>query len=210
MRRRLIGGVLAVLAAVSLAAGCSSSSSPSSATAPTSTVAGAPSAEAVRPQHNAADVAFAQGMIPHHAQAISMAGQAVSRASSPEVKDLATKISAAQGPEIDLMNSMLAAWGSPTVAPNAIGMPAMPGMAPGSSMPGMMSDAEMSQLSTLSGPAFDKSFLSMMIQHHSGAIQMAQTEQAQGENPQAKDLAGRIIVDQQQELGQMRALLGRV
>jgi uncharacterized protein (DUF305 family) len=210
MRTRMIGGVLAVVAAVSLAAGCSSSSSPSSGSAPTSTVAGAPGAEAVSPQHNAADVAFAQGMIPHHAQAISMAGQASSRASSPEVKDLATKISGAQGPEIDLMNSMLAAWGAPTVAPNATGMPAMPGMAPGSSMPGMMSDGEMSQLSTLSGPAFDKSFLSMMIQHHSGAIQMAQTEQAQGENPQAKDLAGRIIADQQQEIGQMRAMLGRV
>lgn len=209
MRTRMFGGVLAVVAAVGLVAGCSSSS-PSSGTPPTSTVAGAPSVQAVSPQHNAADDAFAQGMITHHTQAISMAGQASSRASSPEVKDLATKISGAQGPEIDEMNSMLAAWGAPTEAPNATGMPAMPGMAPGSSMPGMMSDAEMSQLSTLSGPAFDKSFLSMMIQHHSGAIQMAQTEQAQGENPQAKDLAGRIIADQQEEIAQMQAMLGRV
>ena len=110
MRKRMIGGVLAVVAAVSLVAGCSSSSSPSNGPATTPTVAGAPTAEAVSPQHNAADVAFAEGMIPHHAQAISMVGQASSRASSPEGKDLASKISSAQGPEIDQMNSMLATW----------------------------------------------------------------------------------------------------
>jgi uncharacterized protein (DUF305 family) len=138
-----------------------------------------------------------------------MAGQASSSASSLEVKELASKISGAQGPEIDLMNSMLNAWAAPTVAPTATSMPAMPGMDHGS-MPGMMSDAQMSQLATVSGPAFDKAFLQMMIQHHSGAIQMAQTEQAQGNNPQAKDLAGRIIADQQQEIGQMQAMLGRV
>jgi uncharacterized protein (DUF305 family) len=170
-------------------------------------MATSPPAVRVSIEHNAADAAFAQGMIPHHAQAISMARLAPTRASSAEVKDLAAKIEAAQDPEIGLMNSMLTAWGSPTVSPDPNGMHATPD---GASMAGMMSGEQMTQLAALSGPAFDRAFLEMMMQHHSGAIQMAQAEQAQGSNPQATDLAGRIIADQQQEILQMQTLLGRV
>lgn len=210
MHPRIIGGTLAVVAAAALVAGCSSTSSsppvdsgPGSQTTATSSPPAAVSAE-----HDPADVAFAQGMIPHHVQAISMARLAPTRTSSAEVNALAVKIEGAQDPEIGLMNSMLTAWGSPTVAADPNGSHALPGT--GTPMAGMMSDAQMGQLSSLSGAAFDRTFLQMMMQHHAGAIQMAQAEQAQGANPQAKDLAGRIIADQQQEIVQMRTMLGRV
>ena len=62
---------------------------------------------------------FAQGMIPHHTQAIAMSSQASERAASQEVKDLAARIEQAQGPEIERMNQMLAAWGAPQPQPGS-------------------------------------------------------------------------------------------
>ncbi|WP_242418631.1 DUF305 domain-containing protein, partial [Frankia sp. CpI1-P] len=67
--------------------------------------------------HNAADVTFAQNMIPHHRQAIDMADLAETRASHPEVKTLARQIRAAQAPEIATMVGWLNAWKQPTVPP---------------------------------------------------------------------------------------------
>ena len=211
MRYRVIGGVLAALTVAVVTAGCSDASSTS---APPTGSSAAPAASAagsapVAAEHNAADVTFAQSMIPHHSQAIAMARLAPSRAASQEVKDLATKIEQAQGPELDRMNQMLAAWGAPAPQPGSTSMPSMPGMG-GMSMPGMMGESQMQQLSTLSGAAFDRAFLQMMIEHHTGAIQMAQTEIGQGQNPQAKQLAQAIIGDQQAEITQMQGLLGRV
>ena len=215
MRTRLIGGVLAAATAAAVAAGCSSTSStPAPTAAPSTSSSSAAAAAPVAPEHNAADVTFAQSMIPHHTQAITMSQLAPTRAASPEVKELATKIEQAQGPELNQMNAMLAAWGAPAPQPGSTAMPGMPGMPGmpmgGMSMPGMMGEGQMQQLSSLSGAAFDQTFLQMMIEHHSGAIQMAQTELAQGQNPQAKQLAQAIIADQQSEILQMQTLLGRV
>jgi uncharacterized protein (DUF305 family) len=147
--------------------------------------------------HNAKDVMFAQMMIPHHQQAITMAKQAATKASAPEVKKLATQIENAQQPEIDKMTGWLKAWGAS--APSPSGMHHMG--------EGMMSDQDMKKLDTLSGKAFDKAFLQMMIKHHQGAIAMAKTEQAQGSNADAKALAGSIISSQSTEITTMRNLL---
>jgi uncharacterized protein (DUF305 family) len=196
MRTRIVGGLMAALTAAALAAGCSTDSS----VPPASPGSGPSSAAAVSPEHNAADVAFVQGMLPHHSQAVAMSRQAESRASSPQVKDLARRISAAQGPEIEQMNGMLAAWG----APAAGGMSGMPGM---NGMPGMMSDQQMSQLAAAAGPDFDRLFLAEMTAHHQGAITMARTELDQGQNPQAKQLAQAIIDAQQAEITEMEALI---
>jgi uncharacterized protein (DUF305 family) len=172
---------------------------------------------------NDADVAFATDMIPHHRQALQMAQLAQSRAVTPAVKDLAGRISQAQQPEITTMSGWLSAWGKPI--PDANPMPgmtsAMPGMAsamPGMSttpatgpdMPGMMSDQEMTQLTKTTGTAFDTMFLTMMIKHHQGAVQMARTEQAQGVNPEAKKLAGTIASSQTGEITEMQTLLGKM
>lgn len=190
MRTRIVGGLMAALTAAALAAGCSAdSSTPAAPPGP-----GPSSAAVVSPEHNAADVAFVQGMLPHHSQAVTMSQQAESRASSPQVKDLARRISAAQGPEIEQMRGMLAAWGAPPSGEM-------------SGMPGMMSDQQMSQLAAASGPDFDRLFLAEMTAHHQGAITMARTELGQGQNPQAKQLAQAIIDAQQAEITEMEALM---
>ncbi|HEY0692022.1 MAG TPA: DUF305 domain-containing protein [Kribbella sp.] len=146
--------------------------------------------------HNAQDVRFAQMMIPHHRQAIVMAQQAATKASSPQVKELARQIAQAQGPQIQTMTGWLKVWGA--------SQPAEGGMHMGD---GMMSAEDMKKLDTLSGKAFDQTFLQMMIKHHQGAIAMAETEQVRGSAAEAKAMAGSIVTSQSAEITTMRKLL---
>ena len=172
-------------------------------------------------KHNDADVEFTTAMIPHHAQAIEMARMAEDRAESQEVKHLAADIEAAQGPEIDQLSTMLETWGEDVPDPDAgmghstagDNMDDMDQMDHGSSdgpgeMPGMMSRTDMAVLMDASGMDFDEMFLEMMVEHHRGAIEMAQTEQSDGENPQAIDLAEDIEAAQTKEIATMEELLG--
>lgn len=153
---------------------------------------------------NDADVSFAQEMIPHHRQATEMAKLAEDRTSSQEVLDLASGIIAAQQPEIDTMTGWLESWDEDV--PGESG--GMEGMDHGSSsdMPGMMSDEDLSRLESLSGPAFDAEFLTMMIEHHEGAIEMASTEEADGTYPDAVALVKKVQKDQAAEIKKMSAM----
>jgi uncharacterized protein (DUF305 family) len=222
--RRTAALAAATTAAVVLAAcgGNSDSSSSSSGHDMGSMSSGAPSgsASAAQGPHNAQDVTFAQGMIPHHRQAVAMADLVPSRAKSQEVKDLAAKIKDAQGPEIQTMSGWLKAWNEKVPADGSSGMESMPGMDhsgssmpgmdhSGSSMPGMMSDADMKKLDKLSGDAFDKAFLQMMIGHHEGAIAMAKTEQAKGAYGPATTMAKSIVASQSAEITEMNKMLGK-
>ncbi|MET8906531.1 DUF305 domain-containing protein [Micromonospora sp. NPDC004551] len=155
---------------------------------------------------DAADVMFAQMMIPHHQQAVEMSGLAETRAGDPEVKRLAAQIKAAQAPEIATMTGWLAAWGRPV--PSASAGHGMPGMDHG--MPGMMSGADLAKLAAASGTDFDRQFLTMMIAHHEGAITMAEEEIARGVHPDATALARQIVTTQQGEIDAMRKLLDRL
>lgn len=152
--------------------------------------------------HNAADVAFAEGMIPHHGQAVAMSDMILRSGRNAEVKSLATAIKAAQSPEIATMSGWLKGWGTTPPDPYGHAM-GMPGMSHG----GMMSAEQMQQFSQASGSTADRMFLTMMIQHHEGAVTMAQTELADGANAQAKKLAQHIITSQQAEIATMKRLL---
>ncbi|WP_336048196.1 DUF305 domain-containing protein [Streptomyces sp. CA2R101] len=166
--------------------------------------ASSPSAQAPAGTHNAADVAFAKGMIPHHRQAVEMADLAVTRAASPQVKALAEKIKKAQDPEIKTMSGWLTAWDEQVPEE-------MPGMdhSAHSQMPGMKGMKEMAALKKKSGKDFDTSFLEMMVGHHRGAVQMAGTEKDKGAYGRAKTLATDIIKAQNAEITQMNKLLGK-
>jgi uncharacterized protein (DUF305 family) len=199
-----------------LVAACGDSSGSATATSTTPSVA-ATSAAAISAAHNAADTAFVQGMIPHHAQAIEMADTAVRRASNDQVKQLATRIQQAQGPEIEQMRRLLTTWGEPETGPGATSGMDHSQMGHGTStmpmpqgMSGMMTDQQMQQLGQATGADFDRMFLQMMTEHHNGAIQMAQTELTDGHNPDAKALAQKIISDQQAEIAEMQRLLSAV
>jgi uncharacterized protein (DUF305 family) len=197
----LVAAVATAFTGVAALGGCGSTE-----TAPPVSPSSSPQ---VSQAHSQADITFAQGMIPHHAQAIAMSEMAVQRAGSPQVKDLAARIQAAQQPEIDQMTALLRAWNAPVPDANS----PMGGMgqmehAAGGGMPGMMSGDQMQQLGQATGDAFDRMFLQMMITHHQGAIAMAETELKDGQNPEARELAQRIIDDQQREITEMQKLLG--
>jgi uncharacterized protein (DUF305 family) len=159
------------------------------------------------PTFNQADVAFAQGMIPHHEQAIEMAELAASRASDPEVKQLAEDIEAAQGPEIETMTGWLEEWGEDVPIGGDMDDMDHGEMSEDGSMPGMMSDQQMADLSGAMGMDFDMMFLAMMTEHHQGAIEMAMAEQEDGKNPDCIALAERIETAQQGEITDMQDMM---
>ncbi|MEU0188320.1 DUF305 domain-containing protein [Streptomyces afghaniensis] len=155
---------------------------------------------------NAQDVSFAQGMIPHHRQALEMARLADGRAASGAVKDLAARIEKAQDPEIRTMTGWLKAWGEDV--PEAGG--GMDHSASGhSGMPGMMADEDMARLEKSSGKAFDTQFLTLMVEHHEGAVEMATTEKSKGRYGPAKAMADDIVTAQNAEIREMNRLLGK-
>lgn len=159
---------------------------------------------------NATDVGFAQGMIPHHAQAIEMADLALTNTTNPDVLALANTIKAAQSPEIEKLSGWLGDWGQ-TIPSTASGsmdhdMTGMGGMM----MDGMMSQADMDRLETSTGTEFDRLWLELMIQHHEGAVKMSKSEVAGGKNPDAIALAQAIISSQQAEITTMESLLTKL
>ncbi|MDQ1181639.1 DUF305 domain-containing protein [Rhodococcus sp. SORGH_AS_0301] len=151
-----------------------------------------------------ADVAFASMMYPHHAQAVEMASMVDGRSTNPDVVTLADEIADAQGPEMDQLASWLAEWGqpSPSATPDD-----MQGMDHGSGS-GMMSSQDMASLTALSGDEFDQRWLTMMIDHHRGAVAMAETEIEEGSNDDAVAMARTIVETQNAEIARMEQLLG--
>jgi len=196
--KRIVGGVIAAVLLITAGVGggyalASRGQDSTTTSANMSTVA----SRASTSSHNAADVMFAQTMLPHHEQALTMAKMADSRAASPQVKQLATAIEAAQQPEIDKMNGWLTAWGSSSM-----------GMSMDHGMTGMMSGSDMSKLANMAGSEFDRMWLSMMTEHHNGAITMANDELKNGQNADALGLAAAIVVTQTAEVRQMGQLGG--
>ena len=202
MRYKHAVTALAITAGLALA-GCSGDGDN------TSTDPGTTQSEVAEQSFNAADVYFAQQMIPHHRQAIEMSDLAAVRAENPEVRQLAVDIAAAQGPEIQTMTGWLESWGEDVPPDTADGGMdhSVHGGAPIDDMPGMMTTEEMDQLEASTGTEFDQMFLTMMIAHHEGAIDMAATEQTDGENADAVALAEEVETDQAAEIAEMQALL---
>lgn len=160
---------------------------------------------------NAGDVTFAQGMIPHHQQAVEMATIALdpARDAGTAVKDLAKRIQGAQDPEIQLMTGWLEEWGQPVdeMAGMDHSSMDMDDMADMPGMEGMMTAAEMTGLEAATGPAFDKLWLDMMVRHHQGAVTMSKTAETDGKVAVVKDLAAKIVSAQEGEIAEMQKLL---
>jgi uncharacterized protein (DUF305 family) len=145
-----------------------------------------------------ADVRFAQGMIPHHEQAVEMSDMALASGAgaSADVTGLAAAMKAAQDPEITQMMTWLGEWGYDTG--NA---------SDHAGMPGMMSGDQMKDLGAATGADFDKRWLEMMIEHHEGAIAMANDAIKDAKNPDVVAFAKTIVAAQQAELDTMKSLL---
>lgn len=201
MRRSLLPA--AVLALALVATGCGDDDAGSGSSTSTT-------------EHNDADVAFASDMIQHHAQALSMVDLTMGRPLDPEVEALAEDIRAAQSPEIETMSDWLTAWGEevpPTMRDHSNAGHDMEGMGESmegmedSEMPGMMSAEDMTALEEASDAQFQAMWLEMMVEHHEGAIEMAEEQQDDGRYRPAVELAGSIIEAQQAEIDTMESML---
>lgn len=166
------------------------------------------STEASATEHNDADVAFASDMIQHHTQAISMVDLTADRSLDPEVQQLADQIRAAQAPEIETMTSWLTEWDEevPEMMGEDDGGHDMGSMGE-EEMPGMMSEEDMTALEDAPDDEFQTMWLEMMIEHHEGAVEMAEVETEDGQYQPAIELANDIIESQTAEIETMQGLL---
>lgn len=151
-------------------------------------------------------VAFMQGMIGHHAQALEMARLVPSRSSHPSVKLLAERIDVSQKDEIVLMRRWLRSRGHAVPDDDAHVHAAM-GHA--ELMPGMLTRAQLEQLGAARGTAFDRLFLQQMIRHHEGALQMVSQLLATSRNLDAETFrfVSDVDADQRAEIQRMQSLL---
>jgi uncharacterized protein (DUF305 family) len=144
--------------------------------------------------YSGADIMFAQMMIPHHQQAVDMGTLAETRALSPEVKKLAAQIKDEQAPEITQMKGWLSDANASLNMGHDMGMG------------GMLDDAEMTALTNAKGAEFDRLYLEGMIQHHKGAIHMAQMV-IDSNNAEVNKLAHAIVTSQTKQITYMESLL---
>ena len=163
---------------------------------------------------NDADVRFATDMVQHHAQAVQMVVMAQGRPLDPEVARLAEDIRDAQVPEIETMTDWLTDWGQEvpeTSLDHANAGHDMDDMSGGHSMdmdmPGAMSEEQMDALENASDDEFQALWLEMMVEHHRGAVEMAESEREDGVNEDAVSLASSIVATQQAEIDTMDQLL---
>ncbi len=154
-------------------------------------VSGCATTPTANSEFSAADIQFAEEMIPHHEQAILMSDIALTNSTSDEILALARDIKSAQAPEIEQMGR----WQGVN-----------PSTHMGHMMDGMLSDEQIQQLRDSEGVTFDRLFLEGMIAHHQGAIKMAQ-KVANSANKEVSALAAAIIEAQEKEIAFMQELI---
>jgi uncharacterized protein (DUF305 family) len=152
----------------------------------------------------AADVAFMQAMIGHHAQAVEMVALLLKRTTREDMRMLGLRIEVSQSDEIRMMQRWLEARGHPLPGPHAHHGDSGP------AMPGMLTPAEMAALAAATGARFDRLFLEGMIRHHEGALAMVGTLFATpgaGQEAEIFSFASEVDADQRMEIARMRAML---
>lgn len=160
------------------------------------------------PGYTDADVAFMQGMIHHHAQAVEMVELLKTRTESDDMRKLGMRIEVSQEDEIKMMRHWLESRGQQ--APDPHMMHDMPGM---KLMPGMLTPEQMQALAAAKGTAFDKLFLEGMIRHHAGAITMVHDLFAAPGAAQQSDIfafASDVEADQKMEIIRMSNMLEEI
>ena len=195
---------ITILFIAALAAGCASTSKKASLH-PTPPGLG-------KLPYSDADVDFMAGMIPHHAQAVVMAGWAPTHGARKDVAVLCERIVVGQRDEIAMMQGWLADRGLPV--PDATSTRhhmKMNGVEHDMLMPGMLTDEEMAALDRSRGPEFDRLFLTGMIKHHQGAIDMVDVlfkAYGAAQDETVFKFANDVQSDQAIEINVMKDMLG--
>src|SRR5215471_21070110 len=196
---------VSLVAAIAVTAACASAPSKGA-----STIHQTPPALGQFP-YSDADVEFMAGMIPHHAQAVIMAGWAPSHGARSDVAILCERIVVGQRDEIAMMQGWLRDRG--LEVPDATSTRhkmKMNGMEHEMLMPGMLTDEEMAALDRSRGPEFDRLFLTGMIKHHQGAIDMVDVlfkAYGAAQDETVYKFASDVYADQSIEIDRMQQML---
>jgi uncharacterized protein (DUF305 family) len=161
------------------------------------------------PAYTAADVHFMSSMISHHAQALTMAAWAPTHGASAAVRTLCERITVSQTDEIKYMQGWLSDRHLPVPTPDPRGM-TMPGSDQPMLMPGMLTPEQMSELDHARGAEFDRLFLTDMIAHHRGALEMVHelmTSAGAAQDAALFAYATDVQAGQAAEIGRMQRLL---
>ncbi|GAA1909141.1 hypothetical protein GCM10009716_18860 [Streptomyces sodiiphilus] len=161
-----------------------------------------PATETAEGLHNQADTDFAQDMIPLGRQAVHMSELARDRAEDERVAELAESVRESRGQEIDTLTGWLESWDE-QIPREGHG----PGHEDDGHGPGMMDDRQLDDLRRATGGTFDTMYLTMMIEHHKRAVEVAETERDRGFYGPATDLAEDIVTTRSAEIDEMRRLL---
>jgi uncharacterized protein (DUF305 family) len=168
-------------------------------------------ADSARLPYTKADIDFMSGMISHHAQAIKMAGWAPTHGASQALQRMAERIVVGQADEIVLMQSWLRDRRQPVPEADPAGMKMKMGdMEHVMLMPGMLSPEQMKQLDEARGVEFDRLFLTFMIQHHRGAIDMVRDlfkSHGAAQDETVFKFANDVEIDQSEEIQRMQRML---
>lgn len=160
-----------------------------------------------------ADVRFMQHMIVHHGQAVDMGALVEGRTSDEGVRLMAERIALTQESEIAMMRTWLTRRGESTEMQGHHGHHMNHQMDPNVPlMPGMLSPAQMEALAASSGAEFDNLYLTGMILHHQGAIDMVNallSEPGAGEDPELSEFLSAVVADQSTEILRMQNMLAR-
>jgi len=167
--------------------------------------------ELVRQSYSTADVDFMGGMIPHHAQAVVIAGWAGSHGARPDVRILCERMVIGQRDEIEFMRNWLRDRGQSVPDANATShRMKMNGVEHDMLMPGMLSAEQLAQLDKARNAEWDRLLLTFMIRHHEGAITMVDDLFASHGALQDDDVfkfASDLYADQSIEIERMQKML---
>lgn len=167
--------------------------------------------------YNPADVDYLLTMIEHHSQAVEMTDLAEERGTDPELDRITERIAAAQEAEITMMEEWLETNVYTPVREGSSeqsycsadrnGEVSCPTDLDHSSMPGMASPEELTELENSDGEEFDRLFVELMSAHHEGGIDMAEEEVANGQSTRVTTMANDVIAEQRADIARMEEAL---
>jgi len=178
------------------------------------------------PSTTSAEAGFARDMQTHHNQAVEMSFLIRDRTDDEEVRLLAYDIANSQSQQAGQMNGWLTVWNLPQTAPEPemtwMSRPSLKGVShegmsdmgtgdashePGSPMPGMATAEQLASLTAATGVEAERQYLTLMIAHHTGGVEMADAVLARSNERVVRSLAASIVKAQTSEIGYMQDLL---
>ncbi|MEO8262854.1 MAG: DUF305 domain-containing protein [Pseudolysinimonas sp.] len=171
------------------------------------------------PSTESAAAGFLRDMQVHHAQAVDMAMTIRDLSDDPGLRLLAYDIALGQSSQAGQMYGLLDSWGLSQASPHPpmtwMSQPVLDGShggghemtSPDGVMPGMATSDQLDELRAATGVEAEKLFLTLMIEHHRGGLEMAEGVLARTTVPQVVAMANGILTSQTADIAAMQAML---